>query len=156
MEATKIGNAEIRIDFDDYNKRRVNALSDVLITFFKRHPNKFYTRFCFKERLDGFEPGQRKEMLKTCTDINHWRQEMNSDWDIHIKWAELDPTDLEEKMVWSALERAGFLRKSRNENYDPNLRNPSGIELSAVAPEGNRWLWMHVPEIPEHLANWTW
>ena len=149
--------AMIRNDLDEYDKKRVKAISDVVITFFKRHPNKFYTRFCFTEQLDGFEPGQRKRLKAngfTC--VKPWQTNFNKDLDLKQKWDELHPTDLEEKMVWSALEQNSFLRKSQNENYDPNIRNPFGHELSEVAPEGNRWLWIHVPDITEILANWTW
>ena len=148
--------AMIRNHLADHNAKRLKAISDVVITFFERHPNQFYTRFCFEEQLDGFKPGQRKELKEVFKCVKPWQTTLNSDLDLKEKWEELHPTGLEEKKVWANLEQISFLTRSANENFNPNIRKPFEKELSTVAPEGNKWQWIHVPDIPENLANWTW
>ena len=109
-----------------YDKKRIKAINELVVTFFKRHPNQHYTRDTFLPRPYGEQ-------------------------DLYKKWNKIKPTSLELKIVFSSLMNCSFLKRVDNEQYNPN-----GSNIFRHPGDKCRYKWIHIQNVPDDVANWKW
>ena len=104
----------------DYIKNRRLKIKDIVLDFFLRHPDTWFTHEEFHYALLGLSCPAVFDLKHTpysqrSEKVESFRQHVqnNPNKDLLIRWEELRPSDKEESLVWQDLE----LGKLRVENF---------------------------------------
>ena len=128
LEVERLMERVIR-DTVKYDEERISRIGQIVRDLFRRFENKPLTMFCFNEVLNGFPLGDNydlseRQLQEVFLAEKEVRERSNPQQDLLVRWRKIWPTDAEKKIVWSALEKCGFLRMTKNQSYDRSFTNP--------------------------------
>ena len=144
-----------RTKIEQFKQKRLGEIMDIVIAIFHKNPKTPLTKANFIERLEGYDDFLYKPMSlaekyrdgKYQGESSFKRESRlsnNPNKELYNKWKELQPTTIEQKIVFQQLADCGFLIKTANN------------EIANIYRQRQKWKWTHLEEDYTSIRNFEW